>query len=157
GKPLFRRGFITRVTVDIPTFLARATELYRQAPITELVVTGAKSGLRDLLASPRMKRIRVLVLSDQKLANDDLALVAASPNLDNLVYLDLSKTPIDGAGLQTLAKSPNLPRLRTISAVGTKDDPATQAVYDSEGGWVADEVPTIQKALGDRFGWSSEV
>jgi len=157
GKPVFRRGFIARVTVDAAAFLARATELYRQAPITELVVSGAKSGLRDLLASPRMKRIRVLVLSDQKLANEDMALLAASPNLDNLLYLDLSKNPIDGAGLETLVKSAKLPRLRIISAVGTKDDPATQPVYDSEGGWVADEVPSIQKALGDRFGWSSEV
>lgn len=157
NKPVFRRGFIARITVDVPGFLARATELYRQAPITELVVTGAKPGLKDLLASPRMKRIRVLVLSDQKLGNDDLALLAASPNLDNLVYLDLSKNPIDGAGLQVLVKSAALPRLRIVSAVGTKDDPATQSVHDSEGGWVADEVPTIQKALGDRFGWSSEV
>src|SRR5262249_53796244 len=67
-KPVYRRGFVARVTVDVQMFISRATELYRLAPITEIVVTGAKAGLRDLLASPRLSRIRVLVLSAQNLA-----------------------------------------------------------------------------------------
>ena len=157
GTVVYRRGFAARVTLDAATFLARAAEIYRLAPITELLLTGVKPVLRDLLASPSLKRIRVLSLSKQKLDDGDLALLAASPNLDNLIFLDISLNPIGYDGLDKLVRSPGLPRLEVVSTIGIKDDPATRTSYDVEGGRVDDEIPTIQSSLGNRFAWTQLV
>ena len=132
---MFRRGFVEEVTLDAPTFLARAPELYRRAPILHLTLTGARPVIRELAASPHLDRIRSLSLTGNDLGDAEIAVLADSPHLAGLRWLDLGDNHVGQAGLEALAASPLLPALQYLGFADNAipdPTPAHRDEYDSD-------------------------
>ncbi|MEJ7600069.1 MAG: hypothetical protein WKG01_19330 [Kofleriaceae bacterium] len=132
---MFRRGFVEEVTLDARTFLARAPELYRRAPILHLTLTGAKPVVPALFGSPYLDRIRSLSLARNDLGDAEVATLAGSPHLAAMRWLDLSDNPVGQAGLEALAASPHLPALQYLGFADTAipdPTPAHRDEYDAD-------------------------
>jgi hypothetical protein len=130
----FFRGFIEHVAIRAARFLEIADELYGLAPIRHLTLTYCKgldhqdAGLwKALLESPHLDRIRSLRIPVRafgmdneytelnRLADEDLELLAASSHLRGLAYLDLEdQERLTVRGFDALAASPNLPALSFV-------------------------------------------
>lgn len=150
----FRRGFPEEVTVDAPTFLARADELYRRAPVLHLTVRNAAGHTAALFASPHLARLRSLSLYKCHIGDDGARDLAASPHLGNVRWLDVSFNDLGQAGLEAIAASPNLPSLGYLGFTGNKiEDPMPRIGGQDEYGAVHDmEHPEAGRDLVRRFG-----
>ncbi len=123
----FHRGFVEAVTVDAEWFLETADELYDLAPILHLRLTDVKLVTEELFASPHLERIRSLNLIDNELGDDEAVLLADSYRLRGLRWLDLSSNRIGPAGLEALAATPWLPHLQYLGfRFNAVEDPTPQ-------------------------------
>lgn len=145
----FLRGFVEAVWLDAATFLARAPELYRRAPVLELYLSGVAPVAPRLFASPYLRRIRGLSLIRCDLGDADAEQLASSPCLPELEWLDLGLNHIGAAGVEALAASPGLPRLGYVGFLGNAiDDPMPQHAdeYDADSQFAAE----LQARYGHR-------
>ncbi|HKB37195.1 MAG TPA: TIGR02996 domain-containing protein, partial [Gemmataceae bacterium] len=120
----FRRGFVERVTLYYPIFLKRADELFRAAPIRELVFPdfwGPGEDWKSLAGSPYLRRVRALEFPVGVPANG-LEALAASPQLAGLRSLALSRFPAGQlAGARSLAETPLLAGLTALTITDSSD------------------------------------
>jgi uncharacterized protein (TIGR02996 family) len=131
----FFRGFVEAVWLDAATFLARAPELYRRAPVLQLYLSGVAPVAAQLFASPHLRRIRGLSLIRCELGDAEAALIARSPCLSGLEWLDLGLNHVGAVGLEALAASAGLPRLGWVGFLDNAiDDPTPQHAdeYDAD-------------------------
>lgn len=110
----FRRGFVHEISAAAGAFIAGAPRLFRMAPIQVVHLDGVPDCIESLAASPFLKRVRFLDLSDNPLGNRCLRVLAESPHLVNLRGLNLSSAFIGDAGLSALAASPYLTNLEEL-------------------------------------------
>src|SRR5262249_4171668 len=92
----FRRGFVERVTLYYPIFLKRADELFRAAPIRELVFPdfwGPGEDWKSLAGSPYLRRVSALEFPIGAPANG-LEALASSRHLAGLRSLSLGPFPV---------------------------------------------------------------
>ncbi|HVC61004.1 MAG TPA: TIGR02996 domain-containing protein [Acetobacteraceae bacterium] len=148
---VFHRGFIEAATMTASAFLAHAPALYAVAPVRHLTLTDAKPKVRELFASPHLRRIRSLELDQNQLDDEDIARLAASPMLGDLRWLSLAWNGITMAGFEALAGSTMLPRLRYGNFVGNEVDPSEQII--EEQGYAVDTwMPPEGEWLEQRYG-----
>lgn len=149
-----RRGFPEEVTMDAATFLARADELYRRAPVLHLTLRDARSHTAALFAAPALARLHSLSLHSCHIGDEGARHLADSPHLGKLRWLDLSLNDIGQAGLEALAASTNLPSLGYLGFTSNKvDDPTPRIGGQDEYGMVHDmEHPEAGRDLVRRFG-----
>lgn len=151
----FRRGFPEEVTMDTATFLARADELYRRAPVLHLTLRDAAGHTAALFASPALARLHSLSLYKCQIGDAGATHLAKSLHLKGLRWLDLSFNNIGMQGLEAIAASPNLPSLGYLgfrnNAVA--EDPTPRIGGQEANGLVHDmEHPQLGRDLVRRFG-----
>ena len=112
--PEFRRGFVESVNVDGRTFLKRAAELYRLAPVRHLRFLDVGSTLEWVMASPQLARLTGLTIAAQHIDDRLTGCLVDSPHLDGLRSLNIARNRIGDRGAELLARSPRFPRLTTL-------------------------------------------
>jgi len=118
----FGGGFVEEITISVDALVRNLGELLRIAPLRSVVISSGS--LATLVAScPSIARIPVIKLPGLGLVDDDMAALTASPYLRYLFALDLSQNHIGRAGLERLAEADNLPRLSFIDLSGNPASP----------------------------------
>jgi uncharacterized protein (TIGR02996 family) len=116
----FRNGFVERVSIDPDTFVHRAEELYRLAPIHEvkLLVLPAPD-IPTLAGCPHLARLTTRDLSRCGLDAERLRQLLRPPHLGGLRRLVLDGNPVGDLGLHQLTLSPWLGQLTHLSLAHT--------------------------------------
>lgn len=115
----FIRGFVDRVVIDARAYLEHTDELYRRAPIRQLVLTGVGDLAPTIAQDPRLSQIRWLSIDGKPTIGDaGLAAIAASPHLRGLRVLEVSFQGLSMAGLEALCASKQLPSLVYTNVAG---------------------------------------
>lgn len=125
---VFRRGFVEIIWMTAGRFLERADLLFTRIPVRELRVT--RTSLEDftrLIGSDVLLRLATLDLSDRKLGDEAVSLLAGSPPLRNLRVLRLRGCGFTHAGAIALVRSPFLSGLRTLDVSYNALGPAALA------------------------------
>jgi uncharacterized protein (TIGR02996 family) len=110
----FHRGVIDSVSVTAAQFLASGEAIFAVAPVRKVRFIDVGNHMTELVASPLLRHIRELDLSDNNLSDRGPILLARSPHADRLDTLDLSYNDVSSAGLRALADSPTLGNLRSL-------------------------------------------
>ena len=136
SQPQFFRGFVEVATIDVPTFLARAQDLYTLAPIRGVTFVDAGPRIDALAASPqlsRLARIKFYNRSDAApLADTGLRTLLASPHLGKLAILQLGWNEITAEGVEALAASRLGQQLRYVTLGNNPtEDPSEQFGIDA--------------------------
>jgi uncharacterized protein (TIGR02996 family) len=100
----FRRGFVEEVGVEGRTFLKRADELFRLAPIRHAFIRTTPAELPAVAASWFLARLRVLRVGSE-IGDWGARLLSDSPHLSNLEGLDLFQNRIGPDGATSLTCS----------------------------------------------------
>jgi uncharacterized protein (TIGR02996 family) len=137
-EPSFGRGFVEGVTLDVPTFLARAAELYAIAPIRGVTFVDAGPYATALAASPYLERLVAIEFRNRTrpLGDDGLRALVSSPYLGKLAMLSLPFNDIGRSGVEALAAAA-LPRLAYV-ALGNNptDNPVDEYSEDWSSGLI---------------------
>jgi len=139
---LFRRGFVEIVWMPATIFCWKAERLFERTPATELRVTRANlAEFHELLVVPAARRLQVLDLSDRRLGDDALRLLAASELWRTLHVLRLRNCGITEAGiLHLLDEAPDVGRPERIelayNSVGDDVRTAAAARFGSSLVWM---------------------
>lgn len=158
-QPRFFRGFIEAVTMDAPTFLARAPELYAIAPIRAVAFVDAASHVAAIADSPHIARLVSIQFYNRSQASplddDGLRRFLASPHLGKLAMLSVPFNEISRAGMEALAAA-RLPSLRYAALANNRDDsPVEEYAVDSMSGVINNnsiELPAFGKELEAKYG-----
>lgn len=127
----YHRGFIIHITTSPYTLLEHGEKIFSLAPIRfiELTVTGnpatydntvsreiGRFPMKELMASPLLKRLDGIIFWGAFLSLDDIRLIAESPNLDRLVYLKFYNlwAPVLEGAWEIFASSPTTRKLLAI-------------------------------------------
>jgi hypothetical protein len=114
-EAVFRRGFVEKIHLAAPAFLAHGDRLLDLLPTSpEVSLVEAGPVIATLAGCPTLGRIRRLTLSDNNFGDEAIAAFARSPHLGQLVALDLSKNQIGFAGIQALGAASLLQGLRHL-------------------------------------------
>lgn len=118
SQPRFYRGFVEAVTLDGPTFLRRASDLYAIAPIRAVTLVDAANHIDAIAASPHLSRLVSLQFynksHDCPLGDSGLRTLVSSPFVTRLAMLRLGFNDIGRDGIEALAAA-RLPRLAYVS------------------------------------------
>jgi len=137
-EPRIARGFVEGITLDAPTFLARAHELYAVAPIRAVTFVDAANYVGAIAQSPHLARLVALTFRNKSgaspLGDDGLRRLLASPYLGKLAMLDVAKNEIGRAGIEAICAA-RLPRLAWVGLFGNRvDSPVDEYSEDHESG-----------------------
>jgi Ran GTPase-activating protein (RanGAP) involved in mRNA processing and transport len=114
------RGLIESAKVQFDSFLERATELFRSAPIRRLQLVRPSHGhltpehLSTLAGVPELTHLRELDLSDSYLWDAHLECLLESPYLTHLQALNLRDNPVMPEGAHLLSRTRSLPNLSSL-------------------------------------------
>jgi uncharacterized protein (TIGR02996 family) len=128
----FQRGFVDEVMVSGRKFVGAGEALCRLMPVQEVHLHDACACLAGVAASPVLERVRFLDLSENRLGDMGLRLLAKSAHLRGARGLNLSATAAGNAGAQALAACPHFNNLEELylSANNIGDDGA-RAIAES--------------------------
>jgi uncharacterized protein (TIGR02996 family) len=111
----FRRGFVEAIELTAATFLSRAENFLRLAPIRSIKLTDAGSVMHRLSACPSLERIVDLDLSASYVWPSRLALLLSSPYLTCLESLTLDSNGMGHSGIRALMRAPVIASLTRLS------------------------------------------
>jgi uncharacterized protein (TIGR02996 family) len=114
GTGWFRRGFVDGVTLSADVFLWAAAGLFAAAPLTELHVNGGYADVSAVVASPYLRRLRVVRLSGGWDGDRIARRLAARGDLGAVPDLDLSGCRLTDAGAADLVGGAALERLAVL-------------------------------------------
>jgi uncharacterized protein (TIGR02996 family) len=114
----FHRGFVTRVTLSVATFLRRAEVIWRLAPVQRVGLKNAWEEMDKLAASPHLGRVRELGLPINQLGPTEIATLLESPYLTNLKALDVGYNRFHAPTVVELARCASLTNLRELDLSG---------------------------------------
>jgi uncharacterized protein (TIGR02996 family) len=109
--PEFRRGFVETINIDGRTFLRRADELFRMAPIRHVRLLDVGSTFERLIQSPQLARLTALTVYAQHMDDRLTRLLAESPYLEGLRSLNIGRNRVGDRGVERLAWSPRFRQL----------------------------------------------
>jgi len=156
----FFRGFVEAVSIDVPTFLARAPELYAVAPIRAVQFVDAGPCIDALAASPHLARLISIDFYNKSdaapLGDAGLSTLVASPHLGKIAILKVSSNEIGLEGVEALAASKQLPALRyAVLASNPVEDPTEYCAFDAinhEVNYNSISLPSLGRALEAKYG-----
>lgn len=158
--PRFFRGFVESVAMDVPTFLARAPELYEIAPIRAVMFIDAGTHIDALAASPCLARLVAIEFYNRSQADPlcdvGLRTLVGSPHLGKLALLRLTWNEISLDGVEAIAASRMLPNLRSVALgnnpVGKVVEEYAEDALNFE--IVRDSIalPPVGRALEEKYG-----
>jgi uncharacterized protein (TIGR02996 family) len=105
GWTEFRRGFVETAIVEAGTFLRRAGDLFRLAPVQHVRILDVGSSLVQLTSSPFLARLSSLTICAQHIGNRLTQALADSPHLGGLHSLNIGRNRIGDRGVERLAWS----------------------------------------------------
>src|SRR5262249_16018033 len=111
---VFRRGFIDKVWLTARQFLDGGSRLFCQSPVRSVHLSDCVGGLRNLLASPFLKRLTSLDFRFNHLHDADVRQLTGCTGLQNLTDLDLGHNDVSDDGVEVLATSPCLTNLTKL-------------------------------------------
>lgn len=117
------RGLLSSVTTQPGKFIEAADAIALRAPRAWLDLGGLKVKEVPALAATPLGRFQQVHLSQQRLDDAQVAVLAASPSLLGVEKWNLSDNPIGDAGLEALAASPNFARCVELSVACTVTTP----------------------------------
>lgn len=158
-QPRFSRGFVEGITIDAPTFLARAPELYALAPIRAVVLVDAASHVDALARTPHVARLAAVYFENKSdaspLGDDGLVRFLASPHLGKLAMLAVPFNRITNRGVEALAAA-RLPNLRYANFAGNRaDSPVEEYAVDALSGIINNNsiaLPDFGRELEAKYG-----
>jgi uncharacterized protein (TIGR02996 family) len=107
----FRRGFVETVNIDGRTFLRRAADLFRYAPVRHIRLLDVGSTLERVLACPQLARLTALTIYAQHIDERLARCLVESPHLNGLRSLGVGRNRIGDRGIERLAWSPRFRKL----------------------------------------------
>jgi uncharacterized protein (TIGR02996 family) len=107
------RGFVEGIGAPLSAFLSQAPALFRAAPIREVKLYGAASGMAELARCPFLSRVHTLDLERNELGDAEIEDLARSDRLGELRTLLLWSNRIGDTGAPALA-SMAAPKLRRL-------------------------------------------
>lgn len=114
GSAEFHRGFVESVIVDASTFLRRAGDLFRLAPVSRVQFLDVGSCLQQLMALPSLARLSAITISAQHIGERLARALVESPHLTGLRSLSLNRNRIGDRGVERLAWSRRWPNLTEL-------------------------------------------
>jgi uncharacterized protein (TIGR02996 family) len=118
--PVFRRGFVSRVSVTFDAFLTRAEQLYATTPV-EHVHISEMHHVADLAACPWLARLERLDLSQNPVTPEHLTILLQSPHLPPLTEVYLGGHQLGADGAERLTRSPRMATVRHLELEGRTD------------------------------------
>jgi uncharacterized protein (TIGR02996 family) len=121
----FRRGFVEEVGIPARTFLMRAEDLFRRAPVRHVRFEEVDGHLPALTQSPHLSRLAGLSIHYDAskgfnwLREEDARQLASSAHLGRLTTLSLRGGSVGDAGVEALAGSPGLAGLTALELTST--------------------------------------
>jgi uncharacterized protein (TIGR02996 family) len=132
GWTEFRRGFVETVNIEARTFLRRAADLFRLAPVRHLRLLDVGSSLARVVDCPHLARLSGLTVYAQHIDESLTRALVESPYLDGLRALNVGRNRVGDRGAERLAWSP---RFRHLTALELSDnavgDTGVRAVAES--------------------------
>ncbi len=158
-EPRFARGFIEGITLDAPTFLARAPELFAIAPIRAVTFVDAASHVGALARSAHLARLVAIQFYNKShaspLGDEGIQQLVASPHLRKLAMLAVPFNDIGRSGIEALAAA-KLPSLAYVVLGNNRvDSPIETYGIDSISGFINNnsiELPDFGQELEARYG-----
>jgi uncharacterized protein (TIGR02996 family) len=131
GWTEFGRGFVETVNIEARTFLHRAADLFRLAPVRHVRLLDVGSTLGRLTDCPFLARLAALTIYAQHIDEKLTRALSECPHLDNLRALNVGRNRVGDRGAERLAWSP---RFRRLTALDLSDN----AIGDTGLGAVAE-------------------
>jgi uncharacterized protein (TIGR02996 family) len=132
GGPEFRRGFVEAVNVEARTFLRRAADLFRLAPVRHVRFLDVGNSLGRLMDCPHLARLSGLTIFAQHLDEKLTRALVESPHLDGVRELRIGRNRVGDRGAERLAWSPRFRQLVELdlgdNAIG---DTGAKAIAES--------------------------
>lgn len=119
GWTEFRRGFVETVNIDGRSFLRRADDLFRLAPVRHVRILDIGGTLERVAASPQLTRLTALTVYAQHIDDRLARCLVESPHLGGLRALNLGRNRIGDRGVERLAWTP---RFRELAALDLSDN-----------------------------------
>ena len=119
GGMEWARGFVETVNVEARTFLRRATDLFRLAPVRRIRFLDVGTNLGRLMDSPFLGRLTALTIFAQHIDERLTRALVESPHLDGLRTLNIGRNRVGDRGAERLAWSP---RFRNLTELDLSDN-----------------------------------
>lgn len=111
GGPEFRRGFVEAVNAEARTFVRRAPDLFRLAPVRHVRFLDVGSALGRLMDCPFLARLWAITIFAQHIDDRLTRALVESPHLGGLRALHLGRNRVGDRGAERLAWSPRFRHL----------------------------------------------
>src|SRR3954466_6350440 len=108
GWTEFRRGFVETVNIDGRTFLRRAADLFRLAPVRHVRFLDVGGSLDRVVACPQLAHLSALTIYAQHIDDRLARFLVDSPHLGGLRDLNIGRNRVGDRGVEHLAWSPRL-------------------------------------------------
>jgi hypothetical protein len=114
---VFCRGLVASIELSGMAFAEHATRLSELAPVQHLGLRGPLPDLATLLERPEFLKLTSLYLSDVGLTDNQATVLAQAANLRRLRVLILSRNRLGKAGVEALAGSASLSQVGFLPVV----------------------------------------
>lgn len=156
-EPRFIRGFVDKALVDARSYLEHGSELFRRAPIRQLVLYNVGALIMDVVKDPKLAQLVALSIDiGPTIGDSGIAAIASSPHLRNLRSLVIPDQEITPTGLDALCSTVELRSLIFVNLTGNRfEDPVERYGTDWATGQLdltGADLPQLGKALESRFG-----
>jgi uncharacterized protein (TIGR02996 family) len=119
GWTEFRRGFVETVNIDGRTFLRRADDLFRLAPVRHIRFLDVGSTLERVTECPQLARLTALTVFAQHIDDRLARCLVESPHLGGLRALNIGRNRVGDRGVERLAWTP---RFRELTVLDLSDN-----------------------------------
>lgn len=119
----FSRGLVESIVIDAATFVARAGEIFRRAPIRDVVLKNLGNHLDAVLAVPQLTQLVWLSFGGDRahaIGDAGIEKLATCRSLSNLRVLDIAFQSATMHGLEALCASSALRSLIYVNLAGNK-------------------------------------
>jgi uncharacterized protein (TIGR02996 family) len=128
----FQRGFVSEIIVSGRKYVEHGERVCGLTPVQEVHLHDVGDWLAGVAASPALERVRFLDLSDNRLGDIGVRLLAKSAHLKGVRGMNLSATAAGTAGVRALAQSPHLGNLQELYLSSNSiDDEGALALAES--------------------------
>ena len=117
----FSRGLVERIMLDARVFVERSAEIFRLAPIRNIILADVGGWLDAVLAVPQLAQLVSLEFGSDRahrIGDAGVAKLAACGSLRNLRVLDISFQDVTATGLDALCSSAVLRSLIYVNLAG---------------------------------------
>ena len=114
GWTEFRRGFVETVNIDGRSFLRRADDLFRLAPVRHVRFLDVGSTLERVTECPQLARLTALTIYAQHIDERLTRYLVDSPHLGGLRALNIGRNRVGDRGVERLAWTPRFRELEVL-------------------------------------------